>query len=156
MKRVIIKEEIFQVAEVELIYKSKGKPSDRPKITSSKDAFDILIQTWDNNRIDLVEQFKVIFLNPSKAVTGIYELSSGDLQSTVVDIRLVFAAALKAAATSIVLAHNHPTGSLNPSEADQKTTKRIVAGGKLLSIHLLDHLIISRDGYLSMADEGLL
>jgi DNA repair protein RadC len=156
MKCVTIHEQLFQVAEVELIYKSKVKPTDRPQIKSSKDAYDILIQTWDNNRIDLLEQFKVIFLNRNARVLGIYELSTGGLHGTVVDIRLVFAAALKAAACSLIVAHNHPSGILQPGGSDQDLTKKLAAGGTFLDIKLVDHLIVSRDGYLSFADEGLL
>jgi DNA repair protein RadC len=105
MKSVTINEAIFQVAEVELIYKSKVKPSDRPQIKSSKDAYEILIQTWDDNRIDLVEQFKVILMNRKSRVLGIYEVSTGGINGTLVDTRLVFAAALKAGACAIILSH---------------------------------------------------
>ena len=144
-----------QIAEVELIYRSKVKASDRPKITHSKDAYVIFKNTWDENKIELQEQFKVMLLNRANKVLGIYEVSTGGITGTVADPKLIFAAALKACACGIILVHNHPSNNLKPSKPDEELTTKIKEGGKLLDIKLLDHLIISSEGYLSMADEGL-
>jgi DNA repair protein RadC len=145
-----------QVAEVELIYKSKIKASDRPKIMHSKDAYVIFKEYWDENKIELQEQFKVMLLNRANKVLGIYEVSTGGMTGTVADPRLIFIAALKAGACNIMLVHNHPSGNLKPSRQDEELTHKIKEGGKLLDIQLLDHLIISNEGYLSMQDEGLI
>ncbi len=145
-----------QVAEVELIYKSKVKPSARLKITNAKDAYAIFKETWDENKIELQEQFKVLLLNKGNKVLGLYEVSTGGLTGTVADPKLIFSAALKASACTLVLAHNHPSGNLNPSSADIQLTNKIKEGGKLLDITLLDHIILSSESYLSMADEGLI
>ena len=145
-----------QIAEVELIYKSKVKASERPKITHSKDAYIIFKDNWDENKIELQEQFKVMLLNRANKVLGIYEVSTGGMTGTVADPKLIFAAALKASACSILLVHNHPSGNLKPSKQDEELTHKIKEGGKLLDIQLLDHLIISSEGYLSMQDEGLI
>ncbi len=99
----------------------------------------------------MVEQFQILLLKGQCAL-GLYPVSSGGVTSTVVDPRLCFAAALKANATSIVMAHNHPSGNLVPSLADKEITTRMKAGGELLEIKVLDHLIISRQGYYSFAD----
>lgn len=147
---------IFQASEVELVYRSKVKASQRPKARSSKDCYKIFLQSWDSDKIELIEQFKVLLLNRAMKVLGIYEVSTGGITSTTVDPRLIFAAALKASATSIVLAHSHPSGSLKPSDADMKLTQRLKYGGEFLAIPILDHLIVSNEGYLSFADEGLL
>ncbi len=152
---IIKLEALNQIAEVELIYRSKVKPSDRPKITHSKDAYVIFKNHWDENKIELQEQFKVMFLNRANKVLGIYEVSTGGITGTVADPKLIFAAALKACACGIILVHNHPSNNLKPSIPDEQLTTKIKEGGKLLDIKLLDHLIISSEGYLSMADEGL-
>jgi DNA repair protein RadC len=145
-----------QIAEVELIYKSKVKPSERPKICHSKDAYIIFKDTWDENKIELQEQFKVMLLNRANKVLGIYEVSTGGMTGTVADPKLIFIAALKACACNIMLVHNHPSGNLKPSRQDEELTHKIKEGGKLLDIVLLDHLIISNEDYFSMQDEGLI
>ena len=100
-----------QVAEVELIYKSKVKASARLKIMCSKDSYDILSQLWDDGKIGMVEQFKMLFLNRANQVLGFMEVSSGVITGTVADPRIILAAALEKLACSIVIAHNHPSGN---------------------------------------------
>ena len=146
----------FQVAEIQLSYKTNVKPSQRPKITSSKDASEVLMHSWDLSKLELVEQFKVLFTNRANKVLGILELSTGGMTATVADPKLIFVAALKAGASGIILSHNHPSGNLKPSQADIDLTRKIKDGGKLLEIQLLDHVIMTTEGYYSFADEGLL
>lgn len=151
--------EIFDahlVTEVELIYKNPLKPSQRPQVTTSKAAYEIFYNTWDKDKIELQEQFKIMFLNRANKVLGIFIISTGGITATVVDIRLIFAAAIKANATSILLAHNHPSGATYPSVADKQITEKIVSAGKILDISVFDHLIITKHGYFSFADNGLL
>ena len=143
-------------AEIELVYKSKVKPSERPRITSTKEAYQILLRTWDVNKIEFVEQFKVVLMNRAHRVLGIYELSSGGIAGTVADPKLAFMTALKANACCLILTHNHPSGNLKPSNADEALTKKISEAGKLLDIQVLDHVIVTSEGYYSFADEGLL
>lgn len=144
------------VTEVELVYKTKVKPSDRPLISSSKSCYQLLLQTWDENKIDFVEQFKVLLLNRCNRVLGILELSTGGITGTVADVRLVMTAALKANAVAIILSHNHPSGSLKPSRPDEDLTTKIKQAGKFLDIQVLDHVIVTSEGYYSFADEGVL
>jgi DNA repair protein RadC len=146
----------FQVAEIQLSYKTNIKPSQRPKITSSKDVSDVLMHSWDLSKLELVEQFKVLFTNHANRVLGIFELSTGGMTATVADPKLIFVAALKAGACGIILSHNHPSGNLKPSQADIDLTRKIKDGGKLLEIQLLDHVIMTTEGYYSFADQGLL
>ncbi len=143
----------FKVSEVELTYKSKVKPSDRPQITSSRHSYDILLHNW-SDQLEWVEEFNILLLNRANRVLGFYNVSKGGQTGTVVDAKVVFAAALKMKANYIVLSHNHPSGALHPSTADIAITKKLVAGGKLLDIKVLDHLIITPYGYYSFADEG--
>jgi DNA repair protein RadC len=98
----------------------------------------------------------VILLNRAHRVLGIYELSTGGVTGTIADPKLVFTAALKANACSLVLSHNHPSGNLRPSKADEELTMKIKEAGKFLDIQVLDHLIVTSEGYFSFADEGLL
>jgi DNA repair protein RadC len=146
---------LYNVAEVELIYKSKVKASERPQIYSSKDAYNVLIQLWDENKIEFVEQFKVLFLNKANKVLGAYEVSTGGISGTVADPRVIFAAALKANACAIIISHNHPSGNLKPSRQDEELSQKIKQAGQLLDIKLLDHVIITGEAYFSFADEGL-
>ncbi|HEV3413402.1 MAG TPA: JAB domain-containing protein [Puia sp.] len=144
------------VAEVELVYHSKVKAADRPKVDNTGAAYKVLLNCWNKDTIELLEEFKVMLLNNRLSLLGIYELSKGGISATFVDPRLIYAAALKAAATSIILAHNHPSGELRPSRADEDLTRRIVQGCTLLDIKVNDHLIITPDKYFSFANEGLL
>jgi len=144
------------VAEVELVYHSKVKAADRPKVITAEDAYRILLDHWNKETIELLEEFKVMLLNCSGNLLGIYDLSKGGISATFVDSRLIYAAALKAAASSIILAHNHPSGELKPSRADETLTLKIAEGCKLLELKVDDHLIITPEHYFSFANEGLL
>jgi DNA repair protein RadC len=156
MEKPVRQASFSRVAEIKLSYRSRVKASDRPKITCSTDCYNILLQSWDKGRIELVEQFKVMFLNRANQVLGILELSTGGIAGTVADPKLIFAAALKACASAIILCHNHPSGNLKPSAADLQLTKKVKEGGNLLDIAVLDHIILTNESYYSLADEGLL
>jgi DNA repair protein RadC len=144
------------VAEVELVYKTRVKASQRPQIISASDACQVLKNVWEEGKMELVEQFKVLYLNRANRVLCVYHVSSGGISGTVADLRLIFTAALKVSAVSLILAHNHPSGSLKPFRPDEELTGKIKGAGQLLDIKLLDHLILTMEGYFSIADEGLL
>jgi DNA repair protein RadC len=147
---------IPQVSEIHLTYKSKVKASDRPKITNSFDSYEIFKAHW-SDQIGFIEEFYMLLLDRSHRVMGRYLVSQGGLAGTVVDAKVIFAAALKCRASCILLAHNHPSGNLRPSQADLNITKKLVQVGKLLDLPVLDHLILSPDGgYTSFADEGMM
>lgn len=144
------------ISEIELIYKTKVRSSERPQIKSSIDAYQLALSAWDHNKIEFFEQFKVLLLNQAHKALGIYEISSGGIAGTVVDIRLIFSSALKANATAIMMIHNHPSGNLTASENDKHITRKVKEAGRLLDIILLDPLIITTESYYSFADEGAL
>lgn len=156
MEGTVLKNNWLVASEIELIYKSKVKTSERPRIESSYSAFKIALKAWDENKIELLEQFKVLILSNSNTVLGVFEISSGGITGTVVDIRLLFTALLKTRATAFILVHNHPSGKLQPSQADKQITKKIKEASQILDITLLDHLIITSEGYYSFADQGVL
>ena len=151
-----IKPAYFNVAEIQLTYKTKVPPSERPKVDSSRNAYDILRSQWDENKIEFIEQFKVLFLNRANRVLGLLEVSTGGVSGTVADPKIIFAAALKANASGIIVAHNHPSGNMIASQADIDLTKKLREAGKFLEIQMLDHLILSTEKYFSFADEGLI
>ncbi|MBT2561323.1 JAB domain-containing protein [Pedobacter sp. ISL-68] len=144
------------VAEIELVYRTKVKPSLRLSVCSTKQAYDVFRNHWDMDKIELQEQFKIMLLNASNKVVGLYECSCGGTMGTVVDVRLVFCCALKINAKRVILCHNHPSGNLAASQADRQLTTRMVAAGKILDIGVIDHLIITSEGFISLAEEGLL
>ena len=146
----------MKVAEIELIYRSEVRASERPTIMDSNGAYQLLMNYWDLNRIELLEEFKILLLNQSNRVLGLFPLSSGGITGTVADPRLIFAAAIKACAVSIILSHSHPSGNLKPSRSDEELTTKIRMAGQLFNIRVADHLIVSRAGYFSFADEGLM
>jgi DNA repair protein RadC len=145
----------FKASEIELIYKPKMKASERAVIRCSQDALGIFRASWDENKIQFVEEFKIMVLNRANQVLGIYKASQGGTYGTVLDIRLVFAAAIKANACGIILAHNHPSGQLMPSAADRELTEQIKKAGKILEIAVLDHFILTDEGHLSFVDMGI-
>ena len=144
------------VAEIEISYRPKIKPAARPKIRLPEDAYHLLITHWDMNKIELVEEFKVMLLNRGKRVLGICTLTSGSVVQTIADPKQVFSVALKANATEIILVHNHPSGTLEPSVADQELTRKMKTAGEYLELRVIDHIIVSTEGYYSFAQEGLL
>jgi DNA repair protein RadC len=146
--------DLFEVAEIKLSYSAKVKSSLRPRVESSRQVYEVFTQAWDDERIEFVEDFKVMLLSRANRVLGIVTISSGGTAGTVVDVKLVYAAAIKANASSVILAHNHPSGNLLPSEQDKRLTQRIKQAGNILDIPVLDHMIMTVEGYYSFADEG--
>ncbi|TXG39564.1 JAB domain-containing protein [Seonamhaeicola maritimus] len=144
-----------KVNEIKLSYKEHLKTS--VTIKSSKEVNALLYNYWDKNTIALFESFKIVLLNNSNKVKGICQLSIGGISGTMVDIRILFAIVLKSLSVGIILAHNHPSGKLKPSEADKQLTEKIKKAAELLDVKVLDHLIIVPNGdYYSFADEGIL
>ena len=126
---------------------------DKAVISNSGDAYSIL----KNKLLDLrTEEFWAVFLNQSNKVIHISQLTHGGISQSIVDVRILFKTALDHFSTGIIIAHNHPSGSLKPSKEDVSITKKIKDAGDTLSIQLLDHIIITQDKYLSFSDEGLL
>ena len=130
-----------------------GEALERKKITSSRSVFEYVQPLLG----DLAhEEFWVLFLNNSNKVIKSEQLSKGGITGTIVDVRLAFKQALQLGAVSIILAHNHPSGTLKPSQADIQLTKKIKTAGESLDIKVLDHLIITEKAYFSFADENML
>jgi DNA repair protein RadC len=140
------------VAAMELRRRTEPR-FDSPKIVSSRDAF---LRLHDNLSGLSHEEFWALYLNQSSKLILKKRISSGGLNSTVVDPRMIFEIALHQKASSIILAHNHPSGNLTPSQADIDLTHKLVGGGKFLGVQVIDHLILAGKNYCSFADSGLL
>lgn len=148
-----------QLTEVsELIVSYKTINLDSKPITSPEEVYRAIRPFFDDNVIGLQEMFVAMYLNKANKVLGAYRLSLGGITGTVADIRIILGTALKLAATGLILAHNHPSGRLLPSQQDEVITQRIKEACRLLEISLLDHLIISPvdAGYFSFGQEGIL
>jgi DNA repair protein RadC len=122
------------------------------KITSSKMIFEMMQPIIGEL---LHEEFWIIYLNNSNKVISKSQLSKGGITGTVVDVRLVFKTALETGATGLILCHNHPSGTLLPSDADKQITRKLKLAGESLEIKVLDHLIVTETSYFSFADEGI-
>jgi len=158
MEKNLSLEALNNVSEIDVVYKRKVKVkmSERPLIQSSRDAFELLLHYWEEDKMELLEAFKVLFLNRANRVLQLLPVSTGGLTGTVADPRLILAPALKLGTCAMILSHNHPSGNLKPSKADEELTQKIKNGAAYFDIKVLDHLILSAEGYYSFADEGLL
>lgn len=142
------------VAAMELARRRKSTLEEvRPVIKSSRVAYEIL----NTYLADLPhEEFYMIMVNRANKVLKVQRVGVGGISGTVVDVRIVFKAALDHMATGIILGHNHPSGQLKPSDADRDITANIKMAGKLMNIQLLDHIIVGNNAYFSFVDEGIL
>jgi len=142
------------IAALELGRRRKEQdPEEKPKITSSKDAFDLL----KGDMMDLPnEEFWVLLMNRANRVVRKKRVSEGGVSGTVADPKIIYKMALEELASGVIVAHNHPSGNLQASQSDLDLTKKLKEAGKFLEIQLLDHIIIANQKYLSFADEGMI
>ena len=142
------------VAATELGRRRKSEENlELSKITSSKAVFEIMQPIIGELPH---EEFWVLYLNNSNKVIYKAQISKGGITGTVVDTRIIYKTALEHGATSIILVHNHPSGTLVASEADKQITRKLKEAGKHLDIPVLDHVIVTEKSYFSFADEGIL
>jgi DNA repair protein RadC len=133
--------------------RNQSEALDKEQIRGSKDAANyIRPEIGDLSH----EEFWVIFLNRQNKVIDKQKLSQGGMTGTVIDVRLVLKSALEKHATSLIFCHNHPSGNLDPSDADKKITRQLKDAASLMEIPVIDHLIITQAGFFSFADEGML
>ncbi len=131
----------------------RGEALERKKITSSQSVFEY-VQPFIGELPH--EEFWILYLNNSNKIIKNAQLSKGGITGTIVDIRLVFKEAIQLGAVGVILAHNHPSGTLKPSHADINLTKKLKSAGDSLDIKVLDHLIVTEKAYFSFADENML
>jgi DNA repair protein RadC len=143
----------YKGAFPEITLKYKKGDAKKFKVTNSRVGAEVVREIMNEDTLELQEEFVVIFLNNANNSIGWMRLSVGGMTGTLVDIRLLFVTALKCGAVSIIIAHNHPSGSLKPSKSDLSLTNKIKEGGEFLDIKLLDHFIITKESYYSFSDE---
>ncbi len=114
-----MEKQVFKVSEIEISYRPAFKLSEKPKVTSSRIAYSIFDQSWDRNRMELLEEFKVMLLNRQNRVLGVLNVAQGGLSEVMVDPKVIYSATLRAFASGIILSHNHPSSELKPSDADK-------------------------------------
>jgi len=148
-------ENTMKATEVKITYHPKIKASERAKISSSKQCYDIL-KPFYSEIIEHREYSFIALLNSANKVLGVTKISEGGCTGTVMDVRTIFQAAILANAVGVIISHNHPSGNLKPSEADKRITRNLVEAGKIMEIALLDHIILTDESYFSFADNGLI
>ncbi len=149
------KKVVTLLAAIELGRRGKlAKAMSRKKVSTSKDAFEVLLPFYD----DLSrEHCYVLLLDQSNKLLAVQPISAGGLTSTVVDPRIVFRKAVETKNTAqLIISHNHPSGNINPSVADKNITQKLIDGAKLLDLKMIDHLIIGHNEYFSFADTALI
>lgn len=141
-------------AALEIGRRRRGEDAQKiTKITNSKSVFELLLPKMGDLRH---EEFWIVFLNNSNKVLHTAQLSKGGITGTLVDVRLVMRQALEFGAVALILAHNHPSGTLKPSQADKQLTQKLKKASEALDIKVLDHLIITQKAYFSFADDNIL
>jgi len=143
----------MKLSEIEVTYSSSKS---HIKVSQSSEAYKLAIDNWDKEIIEFQEEFKILILNNANFVLGIYPFSKGGISGTAVDIRIIMSVLLKTLATGFIMLHNHPSGNLKPSNSDIALTKKMKNAADTLEIKLLDHLIITKNGYFSFCDDGLI
>jgi DNA repair protein RadC len=123
-------------------------------INSPLKTYETLMHLWNPDTIGIIEEVKVLYLNRGNQLIGVYNHSKGGISGSVIDVRLIVGMALKCAASGIILAHNHPSGNLKPSIHDEDMTRKIKNCCELFEIVLLDHFIITLNGYYSFVEKG--
>ena len=147
---------VYKTKISEICLKNVKGEIHKVKITSSKDLAKYFREIFNQETLEVFEQVMVIFMNNSNNTIAWYKASQGGITGTIIDIRLVMKAALNCYATSMAIAHNHPSGTLTPSDADKAITNKLREAGNVLDIKLLDHIIITSDDFFSFTDNGLL
>jgi DNA repair protein RadC len=152
MKKDVDFTKMYKAAEVKLTYVTKERTSHRIPIKTAEDAACLFFMVWDITTIEHIEEVKMILLNRANQVLGVVHLSKGGVTGSVIDNRVVLQYAIKANASSVILAHNHPSGNLGASDADIRITSNLKEALKLVDIQLLDHIIINKDEEFATID----
>jgi len=141
----------------EITLKLKKSETLKCKIRNSSDCAEVFNSIWDVDSLEIYESMICIFLNRANNTIGWYKVSQGGMSGTVVDMKLILSTALKCLASGIIIAHNHPSGNTQPSDADIQITQKLKQACGIMEISFLDHLIITENnGYYSMADNNII
>jgi len=146
----------FNIPELKISYRPRVKASDLPQILDSESAYEIFRNHWDIDTLEYQEQLYIMLLNYGNRLIGISKVASGGMTQVGGDAKIIFGIALKSGASYMILAHNHPSGEIIAGPADIAFTNKMRQAAKVLDMAVVDHLIIAKDSYTSLADEGLM
>lgn len=144
------------LSEINISYRPTLQSRKIRPIQTSADAYNLLKGLYDQDLICAREEFIVVYLNGAGRVIGHFKAFTGGVSQVTCDLKIILGVGLKTLASSLILSHNHPSGTLRPSKSDLTMTKKINEACKIMGINLFDHLLISEAGYFSFADEGIL
>lgn len=150
----IIQNGLHTIGEAKVSYRTTGIPY--AKVRSSRDVYRFLSRVWDTDTIECREAFCVICLNRAKQVVAYQFIATGGVSEVQADPKVIFQVGLLTNASALIVAHNHPSGNLVASHADMRLTRKLLNAGDFLEMPVLDHLIVSKDGFLSLYDAGKL
>ena len=147
----------YKISEIKVSYEPLFPTKERRAITTSQDSNQLLKAIWDLQTINFREEFIAVYLNRANYVLGIYKHATGTESACVVSLKQILAVGFKCNASSFILAHNHPSGSLKASKQDISLTEKIKKASEICDMRLLDHLILTdKNGYFAFADNGLI
>lgn len=141
--------------ELKLVYKTR-EDFVKEKISSPSDCSKVLRKMFDADTIEYCEEAILLLLNRANETIGFLKISSGGTAGVMMDQKIIFATALKGGASAIIVAHNHPSGNLTPSQQDIDVTRKLVKCGEFMDLPILDHLIITKESYFSFQENGLI
>lgn len=150
------KDIIFPQINISLSFDKKVKKSELFQITNANDAYTVFQSVFSKDTFDWKEEMIMLCLSRGNKVLGYYKVSSGGIAGTICDPKIIFTVALNCSASYIIIAHNHPSGRIEPSAADRSLTKSLKEAAKLLGMGLVDHIIMGEDAFYSFADDGAL
>lgn len=145
--------ELYKIPEVKLYY-VRDLENSYPVVSSAETLNNIFRESYEPGEMDDVEYFKVVYLAANLKPLGVHTVSMGSATASLVDMKTIYTGALLAKAQKIAVCHNHPSGNLRPSAEDENLTQRIKEAGKILGVTLVDHLIITSEGFYSFHSEG--
>ena len=149
-------DKLYKAAEVKLTYETRVKASERYQIKCVEDTAELFFKVWDRSTIEHIEEVKMIMLNRANRVLGVAHLTKGGLNGSIIDTRVILQYSIKANASAVILAHNHPSGNLGASDADIRITSNVREALKLVEIQLLDHLILTyEEKFATIESDGL-
>ncbi len=147
-------EKMPRMSEIKISYRSKIDLGKQPKLLSPEDAEKVFRRIWDGSKLELREDVVILALSTSKRLIGWIRVFSGGLDRAVVDAKLIFQVGLNANAAGLIVAHNHPSGELEPSRQDLALTKKLIQGGRVLDIEVEDHCILAKKGFHSIREHN--
>lgn len=147
---------MIKIPEIKMTvsFDKKVKRSELVYLSDSEMTAKVLRDIFNKDTFDWTEEVVMLCMNRANAVVGFYKISTGGMTSSIIDPRVVFSVALNCGSSSIILAHNHPSGNCVPSDQDKKITKDLKKSGELLNIRVLDHIILTTDKYYSLNEQG--